>query len=101
MNATERHTKQSVLFSLLFLFAILPIFLLVCHGSVEPLSVSISAGAQQTCGTAFSHAVEVSWAAAGGTPPHTGSITITDPSGETEVVTGIPSEGTRIFELVS
>jgi len=101
LKATKRRTRQSVIFSSLFLSAILPIFVLVCHGSLEPLSVSVSASVQQVCGTAFSHAVEVSWAAAGGTPPHTGSITITDPAGGTEVVTGIPSEGTRIFELAA
>ena|GEM_PF-575097 len=101
MKLTRRHSKQSVLFSLLFLFSILPVFFLVCHGSVEPLSVSVSASVQQICATTFSHTVEVSWAAAGGTPPHTGSITITNPSGGTEVVTGIPSEGTRIFELAA
>lgn len=101
MKATEKHIKQSVVLSLLFLFAMLSAFFLVCHGSVEPLSVSVSASGQQVCGTAFSHAVEVSWAIAGGTAPHTGSITITDPSGGTEVVTSIPSEGMRIFELAA
>lgn len=101
MKATEKHTKLSVVLSLLFLFAILPVFFLVCHGSVEPLSVSVSASAQQICGTAFSHTVEVSWAVVGGTPPYTGNITITDPSGGTEVITGIPSEGMRIFELAA
>ena len=99
MKATERHTEQSVVF--LFLFAILPVFFLVCYGSAAPLSVSISANGQQVCSTAVSHTVEVSWAIVGGTAPYTGSLTITDPSGGTEVITGIPSEGMRIFELAA
>jgi len=44
MKATERHTEQSVVF--LLLFAILPVFFLVCHGSAAPLSVSVSANGQ-------------------------------------------------------
>jgi len=101
MKGTERRTKRSALFSSLFMFAILVVFSLVCHGLFEPLSVSVSASGEQICDATFSHAVEVSWVISGGTAPYAGSITISDPAGGTETVTGIPSEGTRVFEIAA
>jgi serine protease len=102
MNVVKRGTGQSTLFSLLPTFmALLAFCFVVCEGSIEPLSASVSASGEQVCETELSHTVEVSWVIGGGVAPYAGSITITAPTGGTEVIADVPSEGTRVFDLAT
>jgi len=64
-----------------------------------PLSIEVSASVSQVDGPDYSHALEVSWKATGGTPPHHVTLEITGPDGITEVHDKEASEGTRQFKL--
>jgi len=64
-----------------------------------PLSIEVSTSVSQVDDPDYSHVLEVSWKATGGTPPHHVALEITGPDGITEVHDKEASEGTRQFKL--
>ncbi len=63
------------------------------------LSVSVSASATLTCGSEYSHELEVSWKVTGGTPPYDVTIKIIGPDGSEESVGVSELRGERSFRL--